>query len=174
MPILQAGNWKSRRGFTLIELVVVLFIVALVAGLVIPRLGLFISHGDTQKAVRQMRGLVRYLSGLAITTKTEYRLYYDLKKGVCWAAHRDEQGEFIPEQESLIRPLHLPPGVRFQDIITPRGEHREGVAYTDFFPSGGVEWTLIHLEGDSRITLRLLPLTGELKVYEGYVSEVER
>ncbi|MCJ7547141.1 MAG: prepilin-type cleavage/methylation domain-containing protein, partial [Deltaproteobacteria bacterium] len=72
------------------------------------------------------------------------------------------------------RPLHLPYGVRFKDLSTPRGVQTEGVAYTEFFPTGWVEDTLIHLEGDSIVTVRLLPLTGEVKVYEGYVEVEQR
>jgi len=169
----RAGIWKTRRAFTLIELIVVLFIVALVAALVIPRLGVFISHGDTNKAIRQIRGIVRYLAGMSASTRAPYRLHYDLDHGVCWVGRPNEEGEFIEEREALTRPLHLPAGVRFKDISTPRGEQREGVAYTDFFPTGWVEETLIHLEGGSAVTLKLLSLTGEVKVYEGYVTEEE-
>ena len=79
----------------------------------------------------------------------------------------------MEEQEILTRSVRLPPGVRFTDISTPRGEQREGVAYTDFFPTGWVENTLIHLEGGAVVTLKLLSLTGEIKVYEGYVTEEE-
>lgn len=173
MPTSRAGT-STSRAFTLIELVVVLFIVALLAYLVMPRIETFLSHGDTNKAIRQLRGLVRYLTGMSVSTKSSYRLYYDLKEGTCWVGRPNEQGEIIKEQEMLTRPLHLPSGVRFKDLSTPRGVQNEGVAYTEFFPTGWVEDTLIHLEGSSIITVRLLPLTGEVKVYEGYVETVER
>jgi len=173
MPTSRAGTSNSRA-FTLIELVVVLFIVALLSSLVIPRIGRFLSHGDTNKAVRQMRAMVRYLSGMSIATRAPYYLYYDLKEGTCWVGRPNAEGEIVKEQEMLTRPLHLPYGVRFKDVSTPRGVQKEGVAFTEFSPTGWVEDTLIHLEGDSVVTLRLLPLTGEVKVYEGYVETVER
>jgi general secretion pathway protein H len=173
MPISRTGTWKNRSAFTLLELVVVLFIVALFATLVIPRLGAFLSHGDTNKAIRQIRGLVRYLSGMSASTRTPYRLHYDLDEGRCWVSRSGVEGEFIEEQETLIRPLHLPKGVRFQEISTPRGVYKEGEAYTDFFPTGWVEDTLIHVEGSSEVTLKLLHLTGDVKVYEGYITEEE-
>ncbi len=173
MPMSRIGTWKNRKGFTLLELVVVLFIVALFATLVIPRIGAFLSHGDTNKAIRQIRGLVRYLTGMSASTRTPYRLHYDLDEGRCWVSRQGEEGEFIEEQEILIRPLHLPKGVRFQEISTPRGVYKEGEAYTDFFPTGWVEDTLIHMEGSSIVTLKLLYLTGDVKVYEGYVTEEE-
>ena len=173
MPMSKTGTWNKRQAFTLLELVVVLFIVALFATLVIPRLGAFLSHGDTNKAVRQIRGLVRYLVGMSASTRTPYRLHYDLDEGRCWVSRQGTEGEFVEEQETLTRPLHLPQGVRFQDIDTPRGVYAEGEAYTDFFPSGWVEDTLIHVEGNSLVTLKLLPLTGDIKVYDGYVTEEE-
>ena len=173
MPISRAGT-STSKAFTLIELVVVLFIVALLASLVTPRIGTFLSQGDTDKAIRQLRGLVRYLTGMSVSTKSSYRLYYDLKEGTCWVGRPNEEGEIIKEEEMLTRPLHLPAGVKFKDLSTPRGVQKEGVAYTEFFPTGWVEDTLIHLEGSSITTVRLLPLTGEVKVYEGYVEIVER
>jgi len=173
MPTSRVGIWKSRQAFTLLELLVVLFIVVLVGSLVIPRLGAFLSHGDTNKAVRQIRGVVRYLAGMSASTRAPYRLHYDLDTGRCWVGRPTEEGEFIEEKEALTRPLHLPSGVRFKDISTPRGEQREGVAYTDFSPTGWVEETLIHLEGGSAVTLKLLSLAGDVKVYEGYVTEEE-
>jgi prepilin-type N-terminal cleavage/methylation domain-containing protein len=173
MPMSKTGTWNKRQAFTLLELVVVLFIVALFATLVIPRLGAFLSHGDTNKAVRQISGLVRYLAGMSASTRTPYRLHYDLDEGRCWVSRSDAEGEFVEEQETLTRPLHLPQGVRFRDIDTPRGVYTEGEAYTDFSPTGWVEDTLIHVEGNSLVTLKLLPLTGDIKVYEGYVTEEE-
>jgi prepilin-type N-terminal cleavage/methylation domain-containing protein len=168
----RIGIW-NRRAFTLLELVVVLFIVVLFATLVIPRLGAFLSHGDTNKAIRQIRGIARYLAGMSASTRTPYRLHYDLDEGLCWVSRQNEEGEFTAEQEILSRPLRLPKGVRFQDVSTPRGVSREGVAYTAFFPTGWVEDTLIHVEGSSVVTLKLLHLTGEVKIYEGYVTEEE-
>jgi prepilin-type N-terminal cleavage/methylation domain-containing protein len=173
MPMSRTGIWENRSAFTLLELVVVLFIVALFATLVIPRIGAFLSHGDTNKAIRQIRGAVRYLTGMSASTRTTYRLHYDLDEGRCWVSRQGEAGEFTEEHEVLTRPLHLPKGVRFQDVTTPRGVYKEGEAYTDFFPTGWVEDTLIHVEGSSLVTLKLLHLTGDVKVYEGYVTEEE-
>jgi prepilin-type N-terminal cleavage/methylation domain-containing protein len=172
MPTSRAGTWSSRA-FTLIELVVVLFILALLVSLVMPRIGTLLSHGDTNKAIRQIRGMARYLAGMAVSTRTPYLLYYDLKEGTCWVGRPNEQGEIIKEQEMLTRPLHLPSGVRFIDISTPRGVQMQGVAYTEFSPTGWVEETLIHIGGGRAVTIQLLPLTGDIKVYEGYVEIVE-
>ena len=173
MPMSRTGIWQNRSAFTLLELVVVLFIVSLFATLVVPRIGAFFSHGDTNKAIRQIKGVVRYLTGMSASTRTPYRLHYDLDEGRCWVSRQGEEGGFTKEQEMLTRPLHLPKGVRFQDISTPRGVYTEGEAYTDFFPTGWVEDTLIHIEGGSLVTLKLLHLTGDVKVYEGYVTEEE-
>ncbi|MBW2040060.1 MAG: type II secretion system protein [Deltaproteobacteria bacterium] len=166
----RTGTWNSRA-FTLLELVVVLFILALFATIAVPRLQLFLSHGDTNKAIRQIRGVVRYLAGMSASTRVPYRLNYDLSQGVCWVSCQNGEGEFMEEREVLTRPLHLPPGVSFKDVVTPRGEYKEGVPYTQFSPTGWVENTLIHLEGSCVVTLKLLPLTGEVKIYEGYVTE---
>ena len=171
MPTSRTGTWI--KAFTLLELVVVLFLLALFATLTVPRLQAFLSAGNTDKAIRQIRSLALYLSQMAVSRRAVYRLNYDLKEGRCWVSRRSEQGEFIEEREMLSRPVYLPHGVRFIDVITPRGMQKEGTAYTEFFPTGWVERTLIHLEGNYRATLKLLPLIGEVRVYEGYVTEEE-
>jgi general secretion pathway protein H len=173
MPTSRAGTWNSR-GFTLIELIVVMFIIAVLAGLVTPRLQAMLSHGDTTKATRQIRGVVRYVTGMAASTARMYRLHYDLDQQTCWVGRPNSEGLIVKEEEILTRTLHLPPGVRIQDVSTPRGVANEGVAYTDFFPDGWVEETIIHLVGGQTVTIKLLPVIGEVKIYDGYVVEVEK
>jgi prepilin-type N-terminal cleavage/methylation domain-containing protein len=173
MPTSRAGTWNNRA-FTLIELVIVIVIVALLATVVTPRLKAMLSHGDTNKAIRQIRGMVRYVAGMSAATGSLYRLHFDLDQRLCWVGRPNKEGEIIKEQELLTRPLHLPTGVKFQDISTPRGVSKEGVTYTDFFPSGWVEETLIHVEGGVVVTIKFLPVTGEVKVFEGYVTEAAR
>ena len=172
-PMLKTGTWRKNRAFTLLELVIVLFIITLFATIAIPRIQVFISHGDTNKAVRQIRGVARYLAGLACSTRVHYHLNYDLSKGTSWVTRRDGGGDFTEHTGALTRSFTLPPGVTFRDVITPRGIHTEGTAYTEFFPTGWIEDTMIHLEGDDVISLKILPITGEIKVYEGYVKEEE-
>lgn len=173
MPMLRIGISREHKAFTLLELVVVLFILTLFATIAIPRLQVFISHGDTNKAIRQIRGVARYLAGMSASTRSSYRLNYDLSQGECWVSRQNQEGEFIVEKEILTRPFNLPPGVILKDVITPRGVQKEGAAYTEFSPNGWVEETLIHLEGSNVVTVKLLPLSGEVKVYDGYVTEEE-
>ena len=151
-----------------------MFIIAVLAGLVTPRLAAMLSHGDTTKATRQIRGVVRYVAGMAASTARMYRLHYDLDQQTCWVGRPNPEGLIVKEEEVLTRTLHLPTGVRIQDVSTPRGVANEGVAYTDFFPDGWVEETLIHLAGGTNVTIKLLPVTGEVKVYDGYVVEGEK
>jgi prepilin-type N-terminal cleavage/methylation domain-containing protein len=161
MPMSRTGTWKNRSAFTLIELVVVLFIVALFAALVIPRLGAFLSHGDTNKAIRQIRGLARYLTGMSASTRTPYRLHYDLDEERCWVSRSGVAGEFIEEQETLVRPLRLPNGVRFQEISTPRGVSKEGVYTVVFYATDdGVPNLIAQL--DVVITVGDVPTPSEL------------
>jgi len=173
MPTLRTGTWREHRAFTLLELVVVLFLITLFTTIAIPRIQLFVSHGDTNKAIRQIRGTARYLAGMSSSTRIRYRLNYDLSQGICWVTRENDQGDFTEEKEVLTRLLKLPQGVTFKDVITPRGVHMEGTAYTEFFPTGWIEDTMIHLEGKDMISLELLPLTGEVRVYDGYVKKEE-
>jgi len=156
-----------------LELVIVLFVIALISAIAIPRLQPFLHHGDTSKAVRQIRGLVRYVAGLSLSTRVQYRVTYDFAEGTCRVGRRVGEDDYAEERDAMARGITLPPGVTFKDVMTPRGTQKEGTAYTEFYPTGWVDNTMIHLQGDDEISIKLLPLTGEVKVYDGYVVEDE-
>ena len=173
MPTLRAGTSTKTDGFTLLELAVVLFIIALISAIAIPRLQPFLQHGDTNKAVRQIRGLVRYVAGASLSTRMQYRISYDFSERTCHVTRQNSEGDYVEERDAMGRRITLPPGVIFKDVMTPRGTQKEGTAYTDFYPNGWIEYTMIHVQGFDELSVKLVPLTGEVKVYEGYVVEDE-
>jgi len=162
----------TPRGFTLIEITIVVFILGLVALLVAPRLHRFVG-GDARSASRDLTGLVGALVQEAVASHTIQRLHYDLETDEYWATTLTQTGGVLEEGPPIGSKRALPADVRFQDVITPhQGLVTLGTAFTQFFPSGAVTRTTIHLEerGGAPYTLTINPITGRVAVFDRYIE----
>lgn len=178
--ISNRGPACQQAGFTLFELVVVLFIVSLISLVVFPRLQGFLAP-DLPGTARHLIAMIRHLHDEAEATKQIYRLNYNLGTGEYWASVVNETsaagGGSQEVNPAMMKHVVLPNRVRFKDITTlHQGKVSEGQAFTQFYPSGRVEKTLIHLTLDKDQVLALIinPLTGAVKVYDRYVEEEEK
>ena len=161
---------KDTRGFSLIELVVVLFILGLVLSVMIPNYG---QGGNLASSARQLVGMIRSLHVAASSTKQLHRLYLDLDQQAYWATVVDSDQERPPADPSRARHLRLPPRIRFRDAWTfHQGKVASGRAFVQFFPVGRAERTVIHLADEEQnvLTLVLNPATGVVQVLDRYVE----
>lgn len=166
---------SSLKGFTLLELTVVLFIIGLLIATIVPHLG-DVGSAQLDATARRLSAVVRYLAGEAVLQNRTYRLNYDLDKQTYWITAlvaAQDGAEFIEDQSPLSRPVQLPPPITFADVQVPGvGRVSTGRVYTHFLPQGYTDPTLIHLRGQSSraVTVLIPPLTGEARIYEGYVD----
>jgi general secretion pathway protein H len=163
------------RGFTFLEIVVVLFIVGLLVLLIYPRVQV-LTEDSLQTASRRLISEIQYLYHESMATRQVYRLSYDLRDNQ-YRVHAVNPQENILFVSQAKRKGSLPQGVVFLDVITQRqGKVTEGEAFTYFFPLGLVEKTVIHLtDRDGRVfTLDLNPITGRVKLHEGYIEVAQR
>lgn len=165
-------NNATIRGFTLLELTMVILIMGILLALSIPRLG-HLTGRNLTVGCRRLSGTVKYLFHRATVRRTIYRLNYDLKANEYWVTYRDENLEFVRDSSAQARKVRLPRDVSFEDIVIPgRGKFKEGEVQTHFFPKGWVEETLVHLK-DARgrqASIHILPLSARIKIYEKYVE----
>lgn len=172
----RVGTWSNRsgegtRGFTLLELTIVIFILGVTSLFVFPRLSSF-GSGDLKRTSRHFAGLIQRLAQEASMTRKTYRLYYSLESGAYWVAVLKESGEFVETTDPMIGRRTLPRDISFEDVVTPQqGKVNRGEAFTQFYPVG-VEKSWIHLKegGGRRWTLIIHSLTGRVKVYDAYVD----
>lgn len=74
--MLRRRNYESRRGFTLVELVVVLVILAVLASVTVPAFSRQVETGRERKAVTEAQACVTAATGLAAQKYTEARTAY--------------------------------------------------------------------------------------------------
>lgn len=161
-----------QRGFTLIEITLVMIILGLVAALIVPNIT-NVGGGDIKLESRTLIGHIQAAYNEATFTRTRHRMVFDLDEQRYWT--EVEAGTaYAPVESNFLKRVDLPVNIRFADVMTgPSGKRSEGRAYAHFYPLGRVDFTTIHLEtedGDA-MTLLVNPLTGRVKVADGYVVE---
>jgi general secretion pathway protein H len=152
-PSQEKYHSSVSDGFTLIELVVVLFIISLTAAIVFPS---FYNLGERRitSDANRIASLLRYLNDTAIYTKETYSLKFDLKDGaISW---KGPDGEKHEEIKSLSR-MYLP----------SKGEINEGEVTLFFGPLGAAENIEVHLKDKERdMTVSFSPISGRAKISE--------
>lgn len=169
MPTSTAGRLNNRSGFTLIELMLVILLLGMMAGLTMPLLSGFDPNRLNSSAGR-LAGTVKYLYNEAAMTGMEHRLTFDFDNAAYRAEKINATGEWLPLL-GVGAEHHLGEGVRFINIYQPgKGEQSEGEVTTTLLPGGWLEETIIYLqdEKDQKLTLRLVPLTGRTQIFDGF------
>ena len=188
-----------RNGFTLIEIMVVITIIAAVLAIGAPRL--FDKKTQIQAAVRKISTLTRQIRNSARIFNTTSRLVisFDEKKGHSFwvesaagnvtllsedqekeeARRNDAKSEkpksvFSPDVRVLKKPEYLPKGLYFDRVeyATRDKPIESGVAYIHFFPQGLVEEVAIHISDHKTLhwTITVHPLTGRNQIFDGDIK----
>ena len=177
----DADPMPGGAGFTLLELLVVVSLLALTVTLVVPRFQ-DLTGERLRASTRMLAGSVRYVHAEAATTQQIYRIEIDLEESSFWVSRcvpsAPGQCEWAKDTASLSGKRILPDGVRFESVRTVRDElpRTTGVAHVHFLPRGYVEQAVILLErehGDEAFTLLVLPIGGRVKILDGRHDLVE-
>jgi prepilin-type N-terminal cleavage/methylation domain-containing protein len=163
-----------QDGFTLIELAVVVFVMALMLTLAMPYAGV-LRDAKLKSVARQLAGRATFLYVQANTQKLVLRLNFDLQANryfVTWLDPYALKPGFLPYTRPGGEPVMLPAGVKLRDVVVADGKgKRESVVSCNFYPQGFADAAVIHLISSyGRVmTLSLSPLTGRVKIVAGDV-----
>ncbi len=166
----------NRKGYTLIELAVVIVILGVMIALVAPRFA-DIGNANLKRSARHLTGMIRFLRDESQAKKTIYRLQFDVKAGQYWAETQqflsDSTFEYRRATSVIGGEGSLSGQTTFRDIVV--AGHPDD-PYILFMPDGWVEHALIHLKDneDRDFTLIVNSLLGNTELREGYVEEKEQ
>lgn len=150
MLISRAGI-SSKRGFTLLEIVVVLFIVSLVMAVVMPTFAGF-GESKLKSEAREMASILRYMNDSAVSRKETFLIRFYLDKNmVTW---QGPDGEKTKKFDDMT-------GVSTQS----KGMVSKGEVIVFFEPLGIQENLSIHMRrGKKGMVIALNYLSGKVKI----------
>jgi type II secretory pathway pseudopilin PulG len=154
----------SSRGFTILEIIIVLFLLVGLLGIVLPRISLEENLGFVG---RQMVGTVRSLQTLAMATQKTLRLYIDIDRGVYWLMILDGDQEKLPtDHPTWATPLNLPAAIRFSDILVGQVTKSSGRVNLSFSPTGRIDPVTMHLVDahNNLLAIAIEPVTGAIRM----------
>jgi general secretion pathway protein H len=157
-------------GFTLIELMVVVALLALTAALVLPKLPASEST-NLRRSARALAATLRYLEEQAVTTKTVYRLHLNLTDQSISVTKRLASGDEVPPDDAFFSHKLLADGISLTDVQTERlGTVRSGEVLIDFGSRGLAEFLTVHLQNAAgqAFTVTGFPSSGKVKLMDGY------
>jgi prepilin-type N-terminal cleavage/methylation domain-containing protein len=166
------------KGFTLFELVIVLFIVSLFLSLVSVPIQGVLAGGDLGRASRIIMSEVNRLRGEAAYARKPQVLVLNMTEHSLYPLETEQKrelGGILNETEKRnSKKQMLPQGVYFEDVVVlSRGKDQEGEAFIRFYANGCVDHSLIHLKNIAQqaYTLEIHPVTGYVRIHEGYIEK---
>ncbi|MCG6879932.1 MAG: prepilin-type N-terminal cleavage/methylation domain-containing protein [Deltaproteobacteria bacterium] len=162
---------QNRKGFTLIELVVVISLIVMMIGLTMPQIRNALLSDNLKRTALRMTGLAKNLRDEAMREEKTFGLYLDMAQQRYWTGF-----EAMTEEELALareNAQKLPDDVKILDVwYKTEGKVNEGEAVILFFKKGYVQPSAIHLgdDEDRRLTVVLSPFGGKVKVLDKYVD----
>ncbi|MFN3480258.1 MAG: Tfp pilus assembly protein FimT/FimU [Thermodesulfovibrionales bacterium] len=160
MLILRTGIYNKDRisGFTLLELIVVIFIVSLFMAIAVPSFT-GIESNEIRSEVKRIASILRYLNDTAIAKKEELYLTVDFKdNSIIYSTVEGEKRERIEYLRSI--------------FLETKGEINSGEVKVIFTPLGAGEFMRFYLAVNKKVfSIELNPLSGRVRIKEG-ISEM--
>jgi len=166
---------RLERGFTLLELAVVMFLIGLVLTIAMPYFG-SVQSSQMRSEARRLASRANYLYQEAGAQKLLLRLTFDFNYNGYFVTRMDpfaERPQFLPETGPAGVRVIMPVGIRIRDVtVEGLGTFAKGMASAQFYPGGYVDATMIHLadEKGEVYTLAIDPFSGHVSIVNGDVS----
>lgn len=164
-------SWcRQNRGFTLVELVVVISIVAILFSLVLPVVGPGHLMSSSKGSPGTILKLVNDLKTRAVESGRRFTLHIDAGAGKLWVTHgaMDDAREREAREKALsLSEDLLVTGVQFAGReVMDSGEY-----LIRFYSQGYSDFALIHLtDNGTDITLEVEPFIQRARLVEGHID----
>jgi general secretion pathway protein H len=160
----------DARGYTLIELIVVIILLGLIFGLVLPQFRESSLRDNLDSSSLRIIGLVENLRQKAVSEQVSYVLHFEIREKKLWFYATNASEEM---QELAMRNAYfLPADIEIEDIWSWSKGKLYDEAKILFSRKGYIEQSVIHLRSDDgrQLSLELTPFLGSIKIHEGYVD----
>jgi prepilin-type N-terminal cleavage/methylation domain-containing protein len=165
------NNYSSQAGFTLIELIVVMFIISLLFVFALPDLSHRIMRDDTELAInRIIQNIQKLKQESAAQNKDLYMCFQMANNIVSMGEISDEDQISDPESGSSFT---LTDNISIENIIfSDNRTNTETKPCIGFYKKGYSDWAVIHLstENGKPFSLVVHAFLHKIQTHEGYVE----
>lgn len=176
----------SRRGFTLMEIVIATVILGLLMAVAMPAMKGMNEKNKLRSDARELVSLIKLARTEAVFNERTTQIFLDLEKGQFWLDLREptEKGERRGKNDRKIveQVRDLEPKIWFEETqVVQQNILKDNVIAIDFYPDGSASPTFITLantsvrggEGDgegARMTIEVLKSTGQVELTPGTIA----
>ena len=161
---------RHSKGYTLIEMIVVIALLGIMITFTVPRLHSALFLDDTDTASRWIIAKVQALREAAIQKQKQHILHIDMDTHRIWDT--DESMSEENRENASLNAYVLPGNVRIVEVEFPiGGKISSGRADIRFYKTGHTDKALIHLDdGERQLSFLIEPFLTKVKVFEKYAS----
>lgn len=146
--------FRSSAGFTFIEMIVVVTLLAILSAAVVPLYGKSVRALQARSARGDFVALLLFAQELAVRESREVRLCIDEREGTYWiegwTGGLGEEKTFAPLNDGQNGGLHRFPESSRLSRVRARDDGRRDVKYIACMPNGGCDRASIRISGESR------------------------
>ena len=166
----RTTNNRHIRGYTLIELIVVIALMGIMIGFSVPRLHNTLFLDDTRTASRWIIGKVQSLKEAATQKQKQYVLHIDLDTDQIWETEESMSEE--NREDAVLHAYALPRDIEVIDVEFPvGGKISSGRANITFYKAGYSDKALIHIQDDDeQLSFLIEPFLTQVKLFDKYAS----
>jgi prepilin-type N-terminal cleavage/methylation domain-containing protein len=163
----------ARTGFTFLELIVVLALLAIISAIIVPVYVRSMNGIQMRSARNGLIGTLRFIQELSVKESREFRLYVDAKKGTYWVMRMakvvDGEKKFEPIEETWGAETQLPEQFVITHIKARKDRGEKGI-FIACLPNGASDQAVIsvrddHVRGRNYKIVVLGPM-GKIEVQE--------
>lgn len=172
---------SRRRGFTLIEIIVVVIIVSVMFVVALPSLKSVNDNNRLRSSIRELTSLMKYARSEAVFNGRTTEVFLDTEEHQFWLDLRsvDEKGKRSSSKKnkksSMEHKRELEKNVAF-DAVNAINDNilKNGIIAIDFHPDGTASPALITLKNsqDTRYTIEVYKSTGQVETVKADLDTV--
>jgi len=165
-----------RRGFTLIEILMVVVVIAVAMGMFVPQFVRRISATKLREAGHHLFVMARYAHEFAVTRRCTCRLLIDPKRnrfGLVYQVDPEHRAsEYVPMRRDGMRQTTLPQGVRFAEVLADSVANQDPKEIViSFDPTGQATAAIIQLtDGHRTWSIVIEPNRGRVELVDQAIN----
>lgn len=158
----------KNRGFSLIELIIVLVLMSLSIALITPSLSRLSKTTELKGIAQKVSGILRYCRSESVNKAKVYQVLFDsnLREVKVQSVEVEEKEEGEKGEEKVAKRYPLPEGIHIKEVKVPPPKYPSDLPTIEFYPNGGSNGGSILLNRDDRKGYRIKVhfLTGIVEI----------